>query len=40
MTTPTQASRTNWRNWSMPTRIFVGAGAVAVALLVAYLYVA
>jgi predicted membrane protein len=34
----TKASSTNWRNWSMSTRLFVGAGALAAVLVVAYLY--
>lgn len=36
----TDSTGTNWRNWSLGTRIFVGAGAVIAAAVVAYLYVA
>ena len=36
----TASTSTNWRNWPLGTRIFVGAGAILAAAVVAYLYVA
>jgi hypothetical protein len=38
MTTTSTTPGTHWRNWSMSTRVFVGAGAIFAAAVVAYLY--
>jgi hypothetical protein len=38
MTTPTVKTSTNWRDWPITTKVFVGMGALVATLVVAMLY--